>query len=61
MQVTFEEAKNSGKPFNRPKYLDGWYVVDFRGYITHYRDLSIRNPPFTEKDKQAKDWVIKNE
>lgn len=59
--MTYEEAINSGKPFNRTKYEDGWYYIDERGMVCSLTDLSIRNPKFTEEDKQATDWVIKEE
>lgn len=56
--MTYEAAVKSNKPFNRPKYHDGWYIVDFRGLITHLNDMSIRNPQFSEEDKKATDWVV---
>ena len=59
--MTYEEAIKSGKPFNRKKYEDGWYVVDGRGLITHLNDMSIRNPRFTEEDKRSTDWYIKTD
>jgi hypothetical protein len=28
--MTYIEARNSGYPFNRRKYKDGWYIRDLR-------------------------------
>lgn len=56
--MKYQEAVESGLPFNRLKYKDGWYRVDQRGYTVHVRDLSIRNPEFNEFDKNCDDWVV---
>lgn len=56
--MTYEAAIKTGKPFNRKKYLDGWYVVDGRGCITALQDLSMRSPGFSEEDKKAQDWIV---
>ncbi len=56
--MTYKEAKESGKPFNRKVYDDGWYLTDFRGYDCHIKDLSIRMPSWSEEDLEATDWVI---
>lgn len=57
--MTYEEAKNSGKPFNRKVYFDGWYIVDFRGVDCSETDLSQRF--WTEEDLKATDWILKDE
>lgn len=56
--MTYKEARNSGKPFNRKKYDDDWYVVN-RGNDCSQRDLSQRF--WTEEDYAANDWIIKGE
>ena len=55
--MTYEEARNSGQPFNRKKYEDGWYCVDFRGTDCSCADLSQRF--WTKEDLEATDWVLK--
>ena len=54
--MTYQEAKNSGKPFNREIYEDGFYYVDSRGLDCSCIDLSIRN--WTKEDLEATDWRI---
>ena len=56
--MTFNEAFETGKPFNRPKYNDGYYRVDGRGKICHYQDLSQRSPEFEMEDFEATDWIV---
>lgn len=53
--MTYLEARNSGKPFNRRKYIDDWYLVDTRRNIDYSRlDLSQRF--WTQADLEADDW-----
>jgi hypothetical protein len=55
--MTFEEAKNSGKTYNRKKYKEGWYSTDGRGLSCHCQDLSQRH--WREEDLAAEDWIVK--
>jgi len=57
--MTYEEARNSGKPFNRKVYDDGWYYVDFRGVDCSATDLSQRF--WSEEDLKAIDWIVKDD
>jgi len=57
--MTYEEAKRSGKPFNRAKYKDDWYYTDFRGIDCSCVDLSLRR--WTKEDLEATDWRIKDD
>ena len=53
--MTYEEARNSGKPFNRKKYKDDWYIHDTRRNIDYSKiDLSQRF--WSEEDLAADDW-----
>lgn len=61
--MTFREVEaicltNHKMLANRAKYKDGWYRLDQRGYWCHYRDLSIRNPTWTQEDIDADDWLV---
>jgi ribosomal protein L32 len=58
---TYDEVIKQRKPFNRAKYKDGWYYIDDRGHVCSLTDLSIRNPNFTEEDKNATDWIVKED
>ena len=53
--MTYLEARDSGRPFNRRKYIDGWYIRDTRRNVDYaQRDLSQRF--WTEEDLEATDW-----
>lgn len=53
--MTYLEARNSGYPFNRRKYIDGWYIRDLRRNIDYAKmDLSQRF--WTQADLEATDW-----
>lgn len=53
--MTYLEARNSGKPFNRRKYIDGWYIHDLRRNVDYAKiDLSQRF--WTQADLEATDW-----
>lgn len=54
-RMTYLEARNSGYPFNRRKYKDGWYVHDkHRNVDCAMLDLSQRF--WSEDDLAADDW-----
>jgi hypothetical protein len=55
--MTYKKARNSGKPFNRKKYKDGWYIKDRRNVDISEHDLSQRF--WSEEDLKSKDWVVK--
>jgi hypothetical protein len=56
--MTYLEARNSGYPFNRRKYKDGWYVRDLNRNIDYaMMDLSQRF--WSEADFAADDWWTK--
>ena len=57
--MTHQEARDSGKPYNRKKYKDGWYYTDDRGLSCHSQDLSLRL--WKDEDLVANDWIIKEE
>lgn len=60
MVMTYEEARNSGLPFNRSCYKDDYYVADKSRNVDYaIRDLSRRD--WTEEDLKAIDWEIKHE
>jgi hypothetical protein len=55
--MKYEEARLSGKPFNRKKYKDGWYLYD------HYRKVDFAKDDHSlrlwrEEDLKADDWHI---
>lgn len=53
--MTYLEARNSGHPFNRRKYKDGWYLRDLRRNVDYAKiDLSQRF--WTQADLEATDW-----
>ncbi len=53
--MTYLEARNSGYPFNRRKYKDGWYIRDLRRNIDYaMMDLSQRF--WSQADLEADDW-----
>lgn len=53
--MTYLEARNSGYPFNRRKYKDGWYVRDLRRNVDYAKiDLSQRF--WSQADLEADDW-----
>lgn len=53
--MTYLEARNSGYPFNRRKYKDGWYIRDFSTNVDYaMMDLSQRF--WSEADLAADDW-----
>jgi hypothetical protein len=53
--MTYLEARNSGYPFNRRKYKDGWYVRDLRRNVDYaMMDLSQRF--WSEADLVSDDW-----
>jgi ATP-dependent Clp protease ATP-binding subunit ClpX len=54
--MTYQEARDSGKPFNRQKYKDGWYVVDSRGFDCHSKDSTQRF--WSDMDYKANDWRV---
>ena len=55
--MTYEEARNSGRPFNRKKYIDDWYIVNkARNIDFACRDLSQRF--WTKDDLEATDWHV---
>jgi len=56
--MTYSEARNSGLPFNREKYKDGWYIVDRRNVDISQFDLSQRF--WTDEDLKSNDWEIKD-
>ncbi len=58
--MTYKEAQDSGKPFNRKVYDDGWYLYDKRRKVDwSVTDLSMRI--WSKKDLEATDWVIDEE
>jgi hypothetical protein len=58
--MTYLEARNSGYPFNRRKYIDGWYIRDLRRNVDYaQRDLSQRF--WTQADLEATDWWTEHE
>jgi hypothetical protein len=58
--MTYLEARNSGYPFNRRKYKDGWYIRDLRRNIDYAKaDLSQRF--WTQADLEATDWLTEHE
>jgi hypothetical protein len=57
--MTYLEARNSGHPFNRKKYKDGWYVPGRDGRDNALQDLSQRF--WKDEDLEATDWCyVKN-
>ena len=55
MVMTYLEARNSGYPFNRRKYKDGWYIRDLHRNVDYAKmDLSQRF--WTQADLEADDW-----
>jgi hypothetical protein len=52
--MTYEQARNSGYPFNRKKYEDGWYVKGVNNTDRALQDLSQRF--WSESDLAATDW-----
>lgn len=55
--MTYEEASESGFPFNRSVYKDGWYLNDpYSDYDRSLTDLSIRI--WSKEDLEANDWEI---
>lgn len=56
--MTYLVARNSGRPFNRRKYKDGWYIRDlYRNVDYAMIDLSQRF--WSENDLAADDWWTK--
>ena len=53
--MTYLEARNSGKPFNRRKYKDGWYVHDLRRNID-YAMIDLSQRFWSQADLEADDW-----
>ena len=53
--MTYLEARNSGYPFNRRKYKDGWYIRDLRRNID-YAMLDLSQRSWSEADLAADDW-----
>jgi len=53
--MKYEEARNSGYPFNRRKYKDGWYIRDKHRNVDYAQhDLSQRF--WSQQDLEADDW-----
>ena len=53
--MKYEEARNSGYPFNRRKYKDGWYIRDKHRNVDYaQQDLSQRF--WSQQDLEADDW-----
>lgn len=53
--MTYLEARNSGYPFNRRKYKDGWYIRDLRRNVD-YAMLDLSQRFWSEADLAADDW-----
>lgn len=53
--MTYLEARNSGHPFNRRKYKDGWYIRDLRRDVD-YAMLDLSQRFWTQADLEATDW-----
>ncbi len=53
--MTYLEARNSGYPFNRRKYKDGWYIQDLRRNID-YAMIDLSQRFWTQEDLSATDW-----
>jgi hypothetical protein len=53
--MTYLEARNSGYPFNRRKYKDGWYVRDLRRNVD-YAMIDLSQRFWSEADLAADDW-----
>lgn len=53
--MTYLEARNSGYPFNRRKYKDGWYIRDLRRNID-YAMIDLSQRFWSEADLAADDW-----
>jgi hypothetical protein len=53
--MTYLEARNSGYPFNRRKYKDGWYIRDLRRNVD-YAMLDLSQRFWSEADLVADDW-----
>jgi hypothetical protein len=56
--MTYLEARNSGYPFNRRKYKDGWYVRDLRRNVD-YAMIDLSQRFWSETDLAADDWWTK--
>lgn len=56
--MTYLEARNSGYPFNRRKYKDGWYLHDLRRDID-YAMIDLSQRFWSEADLAADDWWTK--
>jgi len=53
--MTYLEARNSGYPFNRRKYKDGWYRHDLRRNVD-YAMIDLSQRFWSEADLAADDW-----
>lgn len=53
--MTYLEARNSGYPFNRRKYKDGWYVRDLRRNVD-YATMDLSQRFWSKEDLAADDW-----
>jgi hypothetical protein len=53
--MTYLEARNSGYPFNRRKYKDGWYIRDLRRNVD-YATIDLSQRSWSEADFAANDW-----
>lgn len=58
--MKYEEARLSGKPFNRKKYQDGWYLHDKKRKIDFAQDDQILRI-WSTGDLKAEDWHIQDE
>ena len=56
--MTYLEARNSGYPFNRRKYKDGWYLHDLHRDID-YAMIDLSQRFWSEADLAADDWLTK--
>lgn len=56
--MTYLEARNSGYPFNRRKYKDGWYRQDLRRNVD-YATIDLSQRFWSQADLEADDWWTK--
>jgi hypothetical protein len=57
-RMTYLEARDSGYPFNRRKYKDGWYIRDLHRDVD-YAMLDLSQRFWSEADLVADDWWTK--
>lgn len=53
--MTYLEARNSGYPFNRRKYKDGWYIRDLHRDVD-YAMIDLSQRFWSQADLEADDW-----